>query len=80
MYLLGIIQYHAGIAYYHKVLIEFNIFVGFCWVLSDIAGFVRYCEGLKKHLDNPLPNGDFPVLHCHGIILLVLGIFPESII
>jgi hypothetical protein len=78
--LLSIIQYRAGIAYYHKVLIEFNIFVGFCWVLSDIVGIVRYREGLKKHLDDPVPNGDLPVLHCLGIVLLVSGIFPESII
>ncbi len=28
----------------------------------------------KKHFDNPVPNGDFPELHCLGIGLSVLGI------
>jgi hypothetical protein len=34
----------------------------------------RYCEGLKKHLDDPVPNSDFRVLHCLGIGSSVWGI------
>jgi hypothetical protein len=34
----------------------------------------QYCEGLKKHLDDPVPNSDFPVLHCLGIGSSVLDI------
>jgi len=34
----------------------------------------RYHEGSKKHLDDLVPNGHFPVLHCLGIRSSVLGI------
>ncbi len=34
----------------------------------------RYREGSKKHLDDPVPNGDFAILHCLGIRSSVLGI------
>ncbi len=32
---------------------------------------VRYWEGLKKYLHDPIPNGVFHVLHPFGIILPV---------
>ncbi len=35
---------------------------------------IRYCEGSKKHLDDPFPNSDFLVLHCLGIRSSVSGI------
>ncbi len=34
----------------------------FCQVLFVLSGIVRYSEGSKKHVDDPVPNGDFPVL------------------
>ncbi len=49
--------------------------------MSNIVGIVRNHQVLpgivkaqKKHLDNPAPNGDFPVLHCLDIGLSVSGI------
>ncbi len=49
--------------------------------MSNIVGIVRNCQVLpgivkaqKKHLDDLVPNGDFPVLHCLGIGLSVSGI------
>jgi len=30
-------------------------------------GFARYCACSKKHLDDLLPKGEFPVLQCTGI-------------
>jgi hypothetical protein len=52
--------------------------VSYCQVLSGIIrfcqvslGIIRYHEGLKKHLDDLIPNGDSPVLHCLGITSLV---------
>jgi hypothetical protein len=44
-----------------------------CYYL-DIVGIARYHEGKKKHLDDPVPDGDFLVLHCLGIGLSVLDI------
>jgi hypothetical protein len=40
---------------------------------------VRYREGSKKHLDDPVPNGDFPVLCRLGIGSSVSGIGFDSI-
>ncbi len=49
--------------------------------MSNIVGIVRYhqvspsiMKAQKKHLDDPVPNGDFKVLHCLGIRLSVSGI------
>ncbi len=49
-----------------QVLIKTNIFVECSWVLSSIVGIIRYCEGLKKHLANPVYNNDFLLLDCLG--------------
>ncbi len=38
-------------------------------VLSGILGFVKYCVGSKKYLDDLVPSSDFPVLRC-----LVVGL------
>ncbi len=38
------------------------------------SGIARYREGSKKHLDDLVPNGDFPVLHCLVIGFSVSGI------
>ncbi len=35
---------------------------------------VKYCQGSKKHLEDPFLNGDFPQLHCLCIGLPVFGI------
>ncbi len=43
-------------------------------VLSGILGFVKYCEGSKKYLDDLVPNSDFPELHSLVIGLSVAGI------
>ena len=43
------------------------------------SGIIRYCEGSKKHLDDPVTNDNFPVLHFHGIGLSVSGIGSDSI-
>ncbi len=43
----------------------------YCQVSSGIAG---YHEVSKKHLDDPVPNGDYPVHHCLGIGSSVSGI------
>ncbi len=43
------------------------MFVGCSKVLSDTVSIIKYCEGSKKYLNNPVPNGDFPILHCLGI-------------
>ncbi len=62
------------------VLILFNIFVGcskFCQILLVLSGIIRYRQVSwrhKKHLDDPVPTGDFPVLHCLVIWSSVLGI------
>jgi len=49
--------------------------------LSNIVGIIRYrkvsldiMRGQKEHLEVSVPSGDFQVLHCLGIRLLVLGI------
>jgi hypothetical protein len=39
-----------------------------------IRGINRYRECSKKHFGNQVPNSDFPVLQCLGIVSLVLGI------
>ncbi len=39
-----------------------------------IRGINRYRERSKKHLGNLVPNSDFPVLQCLGIVSLVSGI------
>jgi hypothetical protein len=41
------------------------------WVSLDV---IRHCEDFGKHLKHALPNGDFPVVKCFGIILLVFYI------
>jgi hypothetical protein len=33
-----------------------------------------YRKGSKKHLDDAVPNSDFPAIHCLGIRLSVSGI------
>ncbi len=43
-YMLGIIQYHEGIAKNHKYQ---YLFVGCSKVLSGIAGIIKNCEGSK---------------------------------
>ncbi len=48
-------------------------------VLSGIVGIVRYRKGSKKHLDNLVANGNFPVLHSLGIVLSVLGLVSDLI-
>ncbi len=54
--------------------------------MSNIVGIVRYrqvspgiVKAQKKHLDNPVPNSDIPVLHCLGIGSSVSGIVSEHI-
>jgi hypothetical protein len=56
-----------------------QVFVNYCWYCQRSSGIARYREGLKKHLDDPVPNGDFPVLHCLGIGLSVSGIGSDHI-
>jgi hypothetical protein len=46
----------------------------FCQVLLALFGIIRYRESSKKHLDDPVPNGDFPELYCLGIRSSVSGI------
>jgi hypothetical protein len=41
--------------------------------LSNIVGIVRYLEGSRRHLDDPVHNVDFTVLHCLGIGSSVSG-------
>jgi hypothetical protein len=43
-----------------------------------LENYLTY-EGSKKHLDNPVPNGDFLVLHCLGIRSSVSGIRSDHI-
>jgi len=62
--MLGIIQYHVGIAYYLSI----NIVQCICWMFQ---GFVRYCWYSKG---NPVPYGDFLILRSLGIVSSVLGI------
>ncbi len=50
--------------------------------LSNIFGIIRHHQvscGLKKHLDDPVPYIDFPVLHCLGIRSSVSGIRSDQI-
>ena len=53
--------------------------------MSNIVGIVRNCqvspgrEGSKNHLDDAVPNCDFPVLHCLGIGSSVSGIGSDRI-
>jgi hypothetical protein len=47
----------------------------FCQVLFVLSGIVRYREGSKKHVDDPVPNGD--PWSC--IMLLVFGIMSNHI-
>ncbi len=49
-------------------------FALFCQVLLVSSGIVRCREGSKKHLDDPVHNGDFPALHCLDIGSSVSGI------
>ena len=51
-----------------------QVFVKYCWYCQVSSGIAKYREGSKKHLDDLVPNGDFPVLHCIGIGLSVLDI------
>ncbi len=44
-----------------------------------LSGIFMNREGSKKHLDDPVPNGDFPVLHCLGIVSSVSGIISDHI-
>ncbi len=46
----------------------------FCQVLLVSPGYVRYCEGSKKHVGDLVPNGDFLVLNCLGMGSSVSGI------
>jgi hypothetical protein len=39
----------------------------FCQVLVVSSDLVSHCEGLEKHLDDPVPNSGVHVLHCFGI-------------
>jgi hypothetical protein len=48
-------------------------------VLTYESGIASYREGSKKHLDNPVPIGDFLVLHCLGIRSSVSGIGSDHI-
>ncbi len=59
-----------------------DIFVGCSKVLLHIVGIIWYhhiSRGLKNHLDNPVPNGNFPELHCLCIRLSVSGIGSDHI-
>ncbi len=50
--------------------------------MSNIVGIVKYhqvSQGLKMHLDNLDPKGDFEVPRCLGIGLSVSGIGSDSI-
>jgi hypothetical protein len=45
-------------------------FVKYCLYHQILSGITRYLEGSKKHLDDPVPNGDLPVLvldHQQGV-------------
>jgi hypothetical protein len=42
--------------------------------LSGVVGIIRYQKRLKGNLDDPVPNGVFPILHSLGIVWLVSGI------
>ncbi len=53
--------------------------VDIVWYRQVSPGIARYCEGSKKPLDDPVPNGDFPVLHCLGIGSSVSGIRSDQI-
>jgi hypothetical protein len=47
-----------------------NFQAGYSNVLLSIVGIIWYhqvWQWLKKHLDDPVPNGEFPALHCLGI-------------
>jgi hypothetical protein len=48
-------------------------------ILLALSGIARYREGSKKHLVDPVPNGDFTVLHYFGIGLSVSGIGSDQI-
>jgi hypothetical protein len=48
--------------------------LGFFQVLWVSPCIIKHREGSGKHLDDLNPNGDFPVLHSFGIVLLVSGI------
>ncbi len=79
--MLCIFWYHVGIAKNHQVspVSYFVQNIGrmqqvFILILLVLSGIARYCEGSKKHLDDPVPNGDFPVLQCLGIRSSVSGI------
>jgi hypothetical protein len=51
------------------------------WVLCVfIVGIIRHRKGLYKHLDDPMPNGDFPGLHFFGIVSLVFDFISDHII
>ncbi len=41
---------------------------------NTASGIATYYEGSKKHLDDPVPNNDFPVLYCPGVESSVSGI------
>jgi hypothetical protein len=75
--MLSTFKYYVGIAKYHQVLQSIKIvqyicrmkqvFVKYCWHCQVSSCITRYCEGSKKHLDDLVPNSDFPVLHYLGI-------------
>ncbi len=46
---------------------------------NTASGIATYYEGSKKHLDDPVPSGDFLVLHCPGIESSVSGIRSDEI-
>ncbi len=51
-----------------------------CHFLSKVlSGIVSDLEGLGKHLDDPIPNGDFPELHSLGIVSLVSDIMSDNL-
>ncbi len=54
-------------------------FALFFQVLLVLSGIVRCREGSKKHLDDLVHNGDFPVLHCLDIGSSVSGIRSDHI-
>ena len=85
----GIAKYHQVLILFN-ILVGCSKFLSkYCWYCQVLSGIVRYCqvlsgitryrEGSKKHLDDPVPNGDFLVLHCLGIGSSVLGIRSDHI-
>ncbi len=42
--------------------------------MSGIVGIFRYLEGLEKHMDNMIPNGNFTIFLYFGMITPVMDI------